>query len=173
MDYFDDRFNRFEIDQSSYNLTPPMTKKYPDAFASDYNYEYDRFPKDFKFTRRFMGVSNGTELDKFYTESYLTNRVKNIEKTYVGSDELPETYVRKTLPQKGSEPCQCSKCKPKILNDYIEKLNISKAIEELQNKNDMLTLILLFIVIYCVVQMLMGPLRIIDTELHLTTDSMN
>lgn len=153
MSYFDDRFDRFNFDQSTYTPSSLKTNAPTDSFKSDYNYEYDRFPKDFKFSRRFMGISNGSELDKFYTESFLTNKVKNIEKTYVGSDELPESYLRDALPQKSSAklPCRCSKCQP-----AVDNLHISKAIEELQKKNDVLVLILLFIVIYCVIQLITG-----------------
>lgn len=127
---------------------------------NDYNYEYDRFPKNFTFTKNFNGIPsnlNATNLDKLHTEAYLTNKVKNIEKTYVGSNELPEEHIRKILPQNqgylSGYNHQCNKCNH-YDDVYHKKSNIDLSILELQKKNDILTLLLIFVAIYFVVQIL-------------------
>lgn len=130
---------------------------------ADYNYEYDLFPKEFVYSKNFNGVpsnSHASGLDKLHTESFLTNKVRNIEKVYLGSNEMPEEYERQILPQavsyqEYSEPkkCQCSNCKDNVLDNYLQRNNINVAIEELQKRNEILTLLLIFIVIYCLVQL--------------------
>jgi hypothetical protein len=120
----------------------------------DANYEYDKFPKNFIFTKNNYGVPSNpmaSQLDKLHTEAFITNKVKNIESVYVGSNELPEEYQRVKLPQtKLYNKCNCPNCN----NNKKDTEDIDKAIEELQKRSEILTLLLVFIVIYCLVQML-------------------
>lgn len=129
----------------------------------DYNYEYDRFPKNFIFSKNFNGVPSNpmaSGLDKLHTESFLTNKVRNIEKVYVGSNEMPEEMERQYLPQNqgytalaAPKKCPCSRCSGGVETDYLRRNNVNSAIEELQKRNELLTLLLIFVVIYCLVQL--------------------
>jgi hypothetical protein len=129
----------------------------------DPNYEYDLFPKKFIYSKNFNGVPSNPRasgLDKLHTESFLTNKVRHIENVFVGSNEMPEEYERAVLPQVASydslvsqKKCGCSKCQNTVEHDYLQRSNVNVAIEELQKRNEILTLLLIFIVIYCLVQL--------------------
>jgi len=174
LDYFSNEFDNIDSATYLHDYQKKAIIEHP-----DYNYEYDRFPKNFKYTKNFIGVPtnpNASKLDKFYTESYLTNKVRNIENIYLGSKEAPEEVSREILPQKQSylvpQRCSCSKCQDKIIKEYIDRQNVNNAIEELQKRNEMLTIMLIFIVIYCVVQLFIRPHSyIIETIPASTTES--
>ena len=130
---------------------------------ADYNYEYDLFPKKFIYSKNFNGMASNphaSNLDKLHTESFLTNKVRHIENVYLGSNEMPEEYERQILPQAIPYPeysapkkCGCSNCKNNVLDEYMRRNDVNIAIEELQKRNEILTLLLIFIVIYCLVQL--------------------
>jgi hypothetical protein len=128
----------------------------------DYNYEYDRFPKNFVFSKNFQGMPSNPRasgLDKLHTESFITNKVRHIEDVYVGSNEMPEELERQILPQPSYKDvtvphkCNCPNCRNKVNHDYLQRNNVNMAIEELQKRNEILTLLLIFVVIYCLVQL--------------------
>jgi hypothetical protein len=153
----------------------------------DYNYEYDRFPKNFIYSKNIGGVPSNPRasgFDKLHTEAFITNKVRNIEKVYLGSNEMPEELERMVLPQNqgylsSNKPCSCNKCNSSIDTEYSRKSNINTAIEELQKRNDILTLLLVFIVIYCLVQLLypsqqgytvIQPKSIVSEEIKVEND---
>lgn len=143
----------------SYGLLHDYQKRAITGKREDYNYEFDRFPKNFIYSKSFQGAQSNpyaSKLDQFHTETFLTNKVRNIEKVYVGSNELPEPVERTVLPQTQpliEKPCGCTLCKQKTIGRFEHESEIAKAIEELEKKNDILTLILVFIVVYCLVQL--------------------
>jgi len=165
MSYFG--FDAFDVDftdyADSYSLLHDYQKRTITGKKEDYNYEYDLFPKDFTYSKNFNGRPSNpaaSRMDKLHTESYLTNKIKNIERVYVGSDEAPEEVTREILPQARTymprdapSGCNCHECREKVTQEYLHKNDINLAIEELQKKNDILTLLLVFIVIYCLVQL--------------------
>lgn len=168
LDYFQDEFNAVDPMESASYLRDYQTKSITGCREPDYNYEYDRFPKNFTFTKNFMGVPsnpNASKLDKFYTESYLTNKIRHIEDVYLGSNEAPEEYSRVILPQEESyasyssppRKCNCRKCQEGIIQEYMDKQNINRALDELQKRNETLTIILIFVAIYCIIQIFYQP----------------
>lgn len=172
LDFLSNDFDNFDaMDSASYLEEYQQNAIIGRNKEPDYNYEYDRFPKNFKFTKNFMGIPTNPEaskLDKFYTETYLTNKVRNIEDIYLGSKEASEEISREILPQDQSylitsapknisAKCSCNKCQGGVIKEYMDKQNVNRAIEELQKKNEILTIMLIFIAIYCIIQIFYQP----------------
>lgn len=143
----------------SYGLLHEYQRRAITGKKEDYNYEYDRFPKNFTYSKSFQGAQSNpfaSKLDQLHTERFLTNKVRNIEQVYLGSDEYPEEAERFLLPQQASfigRPCHCALCRQKAMSMNNDTADITKAIEELERKNELLTIVLVFIVIYCFVQL--------------------
>jgi hypothetical protein len=141
----------------------------------DYNYEYDRFPKNFVYSKNIGGIPSNrmaSNMDRLHTEAFITNKVRNIEKVYLGSNEMPEEVERMVLPQNQGyvayaspkKNCGCEKCKNEVDEEYSRRDNVNMAIEELQKRNEILTLILIFIVIYCLVQLFFSSQKYIPYQ---------
>jgi hypothetical protein len=157
---------------SAYILHDYQKKSLINGLNADYNYEYDLFPKDFIYSTQFQGRptnSRATPIDKLNTEYFLTNKIKNIEKSYMGSDEYPEDYMRYLLDSSNSsrlnrynisssnsvDKCPCFACKNSQFIDYIKNSSIGEDINTLKFKNDILTYVLFFIILYFIINLFM------------------
>jgi hypothetical protein len=95
-------------------------------------------------------------LEKFYTENY---KNKNEKKIYPRDYMIPRSL-------------ECTSCQENKFKNYLEKNDVQKSISELEKKNQLMTIFIIVLAVYCIMQFITNNMTYMTRQIQATLQPM-